>query len=271
METTDLRIRPPQSHPESSQGGTPSSSKAEETAQHSTCWSVIVRAQGAGREAQRALDQLIRRYDKTVTAIIRALRPPWDLSAEELKQEFFKQMIDRRDIEKLDPSRGKFRNWLRAALRNFMNNVWEAWRAEKRGNAVTAPLLFQAVHGCTPEHVFMRQFAEDTLLHALERHRAEAADEAKFDRLVRFLPGPQLELAELDPIAAAHGIPRGRLAVQICLAREKHKRVLRSVVADTLDVDLDDPEGARAVEVEMGLLYRALVEVPRVHVVLEDA
>lgn len=230
-----------------------------------------MRAQQSGPSAQAALDQLIRRYDRTVIAIIRSLGHPRDLSAEDLKQEFFLGLLRRGDVDKLDRARGRFRSWLHTAIRNFLKNVWEAWAAEKPGRKLTSPAAFQVQHELTPERALMRQFAEDTVLFALQRQREAASDKASFDRWARFLPGPQLELGDLVSLASAFGMSRNHVAVHVYGMREKHKRVLREVVADTLDVDPSEPEGARAVEQEMQSLYRLLCETPGSQVVLEEA
>jgi RNA polymerase sigma-70 factor (ECF subfamily) len=229
---------------------------------------VIVRAQGEGPDAQRALGDLIKRYEHTVVMMFRAHRPPRDTDPEDLKQAFFTGMIARQDVLKLDPHRGRFRSWLRVAVRNFMIN-YRKHHFTRFGQ--TDPTAFEVQHGCTPELMCMRQFAEDTLLHALQRHRAESRDPEQFDRLLRFLPGPELDASELAALAAAWNVPRNRLAVQVYELREKHKRILHGLVADTLDVDPSDPEGGAAIALEMRELYRLLCEVPRESVLPEDA
>jgi RNA polymerase sigma-70 factor (ECF subfamily) len=256
--------------PSCDSSGAPAAPQAK-GGQRSTRWSVIVRAQGSGPAAERALGELIRRYDRTVLAIVRGFGHPRDVSPEDLKQEFFEGMLRRDDIRKLDRERGKFRNWLHVAVKNFLKNEWEKWHAERRGNRVTTPACFEVQHDATPEHSFMRQFAEDTLLCAVNRHREETHDKARFALMVRFLPGPELDLGELAPVAAALRMPPGRLAVKIHLMREKHKRILWEVVADTLDLDPGDSQSAEAVRLEMGCLYRFLCDAPATHVVLEDA
>jgi len=219
-----------------------------------------VRAQGSGPEARAALDTLIRRYEKTVELIIRSCGTPWNLSAEELKQEFFSRFLRSEDVLKLDKERGRFRNWLHVAVKRFMWNTRASWFAEKHGNAATSPADFHVAHSETPELLLMRQFAEETLVHAIERHRAAATNKEKFDRLLRFLPGPALDLDALAPIAEQLGTSSGALAVRINELRARHKRILRELVADTLDVDPNDPEGARCIDLEMKELLSLLRE-----------
>lgn len=248
-------------------GDDPGEARSGEAA---TRWTMIVRAQGSGPEAHKALGELLHRYERTVLAMLRCCRRPWNLTAEDLKQDFFLGIVRRNDVRKLDRGRGRFRDFLRVAVGNFMKNVWKAWLAERRGNRLTTTQAFQMLHGITPEVELMREFAEDTLLHALARHREQSTDKPCFDRLMQFLPGPQLDQTELAPIAAALGMQRNCLAVKIYQMREKHKRVLREVVAETLDVDPTDPDGARAIALEMALLYRALCDAPPGHAVPEE-
>src|SRR3954451_2166688 len=67
-----------------------------------TRWTLIRRAQGTGEDARAALGTLIQRYEGFVVALIRAFRPPWDQSPEDLKQAFFAEICRRGDIHKLD-------------------------------------------------------------------------------------------------------------------------------------------------------------------------
>jgi len=230
-----------------------------------------VRAQGTGPEARAALDTLIRRYEKTVELIIRSAPFPRSYSAEDLKQHFFLGFLRREDVLKLDPSRGKFRNWLHVAVRRFIKNVWAHWYTERSGNAVTAPLDFSVADSETPEQIVMQRFAADTLAYAIERHRMESSDTETFDRMARLLPGPALDLDELASIAAELGLSSNAFAVRRSRLRKRHRQVLREVVADTLDVDLTSAEGAQAVELEMRELVRVLRWAPALRVLLAEA
>lgn len=238
-------------------------------------WTVVVQAQGSGETARAALGELIRRYERTVLMLVRMKRSRWDMPAEDCAQQFFEGVIRRGDIAKLDRSRGAhFRAWLNVAVSNFMSNQRASSTTQRGGNLVTDALPFQAAHSVTPEQICMRQYAEETVLEALRRHRAAAKDKQRFDLWARVLPGPQLDITEIAELAAAFGISENHVSVEMYRLRQKHRRILSEVVADTVYIDPDDPnEGgaAAAIAQETALLYRLLREVPRVHVVMENA
>lgn len=232
------------------------------SAQTSTVWSLIVLAQGSGPVARAALGQLVRRYENSVLALIRCRPHPPDQTPEDLKQEFFARALKRDDFSRLDRGRGHFRGWLRTAVHRFVLNDWDRWNSVGGGCAVTAALPADRAGAQTPEQLYLSAFAWDTLLHALERLRDESSDRARFDALERFLPGPQVDLDALAPIARSLGMTRAALGAAICRLRLQLRELLRAAVAETLELDLSDPDAEKEIDREMALIYRALCEKP---------
>jgi hypothetical protein len=248
-----------------------SEAKVPEPSTGSSTWSVVVRAQGSGPRAEAALNALIRRYDRTVMTMVRSYRLPWNLSPEDVKQRFFLDMIRLDAIRKLQPSdRYRFRSWLSVAVRNSVFKQCKAWLTQTGGERVTLLVRAEQPHGVTPELLVERQYAEDTVLYALERHRAMAKDKARFELWARVLPGPQLDIPELADLAAAFDLTIGSAAVRKNELKRRHERILSEVIADTLDVDANTPEGARAIEEEKRRLYRVLTEVPAEKAVVQE-
>jgi RNA polymerase sigma-70 factor (ECF subfamily) len=236
-----------------------------------------VRAQGSGPEARTALEALVRRYQRTVELMLLSRKRPPGLSTEDLRQDFFTAFLRCDDVLKLDRERGKFRTWLHVAVRRFVAKRWRQWFRENPIDGVNAPRDFEVIERFdqatgdrelhvvdvdTPDVAFMRRFAEDTLLQAVERHRAEATDKRLFDRIVRFLPGPAMSLDGYAPVAAELGMTAETLAVRVSRLRVRHKLILRTLIADTLDADPNDPEGAAAIAAEMRELSRVLRGAP---------
>ena len=247
--------------------------------QNSTRWTLIVRAQGAGAGARVALGELLRQYDGFVLWLICRHGHPPDVGAEDLKQEFLTGVLRRDDIAKLDQKRGSFRGWLTTAVRRFLFNEWDKWKTETAGRQKTAPTLFEEFHNSTPEDVLCtRVFAAHAVLHVLSAQRGEARDPQRFDNLVRFLPGPQMDLAELAPVACSLGMSRTALAKAICEMRARFRELLRAEIRDTLDLDEADeatPDAlsleatSRIVDEEMCNLRRHFQDCERTDVVLD--
>jgi RNA polymerase sigma-70 factor (ECF subfamily) len=207
-------------------------------AANATRWTLIVRAQGTGAERRAALGELIAHFEKLVVWLIRRHGHPPDVTAEELKQDFLEGVLRRNDIAKLDRGRGSFRAWLSLAVQRFLLNEWDKWHAARAGRKGTAPLVAEAVEAAVPtDEAFTREFAKIVLVGTLERLRSEVRNGSRFDALVRFLPGPQMDLTELGPVARELSVTPTALAKQICLLRERFRQLLRDSIGDLLDAD----------------------------------
>lgn len=207
-----------------------------------TRWTLIVRAKGTGADHRQALSELIKQYEKFVVWLICRRGHPPDRTPEELKQEFLLGVVRRGDIDKLDPAIGSFRAWLSTAVRRFMGKEWRKWYAERSGRRDTSfASVEQADESATEEALIAREFYWHVVLQTLARLRAEARDPLRFDSLARFLPGPQMDIVELAPIARTLGMTPNALASAICTLRGRFRAVLRQLILDTLDPDPREP------------------------------
>jgi RNA polymerase sigma-70 factor (ECF subfamily) len=95
----------------------------------STIWSLVL---GAGRGGDRAhLEQLLRTYWSPVYAFIRR-QGYTGHDASDLTQDFLTQVVLSRDlIGRADPAKGRFRSFLKQALRNFLIDQHRLGKAHK--------------------------------------------------------------------------------------------------------------------------------------------
>lgn len=98
-----------------------------------TSWSLVRSARKAG-----GWDPLIRLYWKPLYFYLRR-RGLDNETAKDLVQEFLTTLLERRSLEKADPSRGRFRTFLLTALDNFLVDWRRKEQRLKRGGG--APLL----------------------------------------------------------------------------------------------------------------------------------
>jgi RNA polymerase sigma-70 factor (ECF subfamily) len=93
----------------------------------STQWNLVFLTQvGEPEEARRAAAQLMCRYAGAVHRyLLKALRDPQ--AAEELDQEFALRFL-RGDFRNVDPSRGRFRDYVKRAVQNLMHDYYRRKR-----------------------------------------------------------------------------------------------------------------------------------------------
>lgn len=229
-----------------------------------THWSVVM----AAHDSPRALERLLRAYWGPIYAFLRRsgyARP----EAADLTQEFVaKVMIERRLAAQADPERGRFRTFLRAALRNFLIDQNRRSTASVRA-APDRPLSLEASEmdvaepgdAADPGEAFDRQWAASVLSAAVDR----LARECRRDGLARHWEA--FEAAVLIPaVSCAEPPTYADLAPRLGAADGDEvsalvhtvRRRFRKVLADVVSQTAESPE-----DVEQELAYvRAVLGVP---------
>jgi RNA polymerase sigma-70 factor (ECF subfamily) len=86
----------------------------------------------AGRGAEEALVRLCQIYWPPLYAYIRR-RGHAVHEAQDLTQAFFAHILENRALEAVGPSKGRFRSFLLASLKHFLDNEWHKAHTLKRG------------------------------------------------------------------------------------------------------------------------------------------
>jgi RNA polymerase sigma-70 factor (ECF subfamily) len=206
-----------------------------------TRWSLVLTG-GAGTD-DAAREELLCTYWPPLYAYLRRSGHDHE-DALDLTQGFFARLLERNDLARLDPARGRFRSFLLASLRHFV--------ADERERATTAkrrpefPLLsldelasgsgFEPVDSTTPEQAFEREWIRRVLERALERLRSSVPDPQRFERLQVYLTG-EGEAPPQSEIADELGMSEGALRVAVHRLRHRFGDALRAEIASTVGSD----------------------------------
>lgn len=223
-----------------------------------THWTAIVAARD-GTEARRAaLDEVLATYWKPLYTFAR--RKGLDRErAKDAVQGLFAQLLERDFLEKLDPSRGRLRGFLKAAMDHFLINEHERSAAVKRGGG--ARVVSLDVEGVEesiaalpqpPDAAFDREWALGVMERATARLKAEFASGKRGGpwELVAQFQGFGEAPAYADA-ARAHGMSVVQLKAFLHRARVRFRELVREEVGGTI------APGGPADE-EIGELMKAL-------------
>lgn len=220
---------------------------------HTTHWSIVLAAGSpSAPNAGEALAALCESYWYPLYAHIRRSGYPQH-QAEDLTQDFFADLLQRKDLHVADRARGKFRSFLLSAVNHFLANARRRARAKKRGGG--RPLLsldFQSAerrlhhepaHQLTAEKVYERRWAITLLERALARLRDELVARDRltlFDRLKGQLGGDSS--VPLAHVARELSMSEGAVKVAVHRLRRRCRELLRQEIAETVaqPADIDD-------------------------------
>ncbi|MFK7820365.1 MAG: RNA polymerase sigma factor [Planctomycetaceae bacterium] len=195
--------------------------------------------------ANSALQELCQAYWYPLYTYVRRQGNDADAAAD-LTQAFFADLLQRDDLKKVDPDRGKFRSFLLAAMKHFLINQWDKGRAQKRGGGRAllsldfgeADIRYrrEPSHAETPELLYQKQWVKALLERVTDALGSEFADRGKahqFDTLKKFLGGKNNEgtLAE-----AAGQLSMSEVAVKVAVHRMRQRfgEILRADIANTV-------------------------------------
>lgn len=209
-----------------------------------TRWTLVVAAGAApSPDADAALANLYAAYWYPLYAFLRA-RGHGVEDAQDLVQAFFVHLLEKKALTQAQPTRGRFRSFLLASLKNFAANEHDRRSAMKRGGgAPVVPLEIEGAEGRfqldpstdeTPDTLFDRQWALTLLDRVLTRLGDETARKPlHFERLKVYLTGedPDHTYAET---AAALGMSEGAVKVAVHRLRRRFRECLREEIAETV-------------------------------------
>jgi RNA polymerase sigma-70 factor (ECF subfamily) len=117
-----------------------------------TRWSLIAGLQrGTDSVRREALGHLFERYSKPIYHYIRVKWSRTSDDARDLTEDFFVALLEGEALQRYEPGRSSFRNYLKGILRNFAADQFDAARALKRGGGVKTVSMPDVLHDMVPD------------------------------------------------------------------------------------------------------------------------
>jgi RNA polymerase sigma-70 factor (ECF subfamily) len=228
-----------------------------------TRWSTVLNAgQGDPEARAAALERLCTAYWFPVYLFVRR-KGYAEAEAKDLTQEFFARLIEKNFVGDADPSRGRFRTFLRAAIQHFLANEWNRANCLKRGGGsvllsldeadAEGRYLRESIDGLTPELLFERKWAQTVVENVLRRLEADARAGGRLELFLALRP-----YLTAEPDAPAYATVAGQVGMSepavksaIHRLRLRSREVFREEIRQTVEAEGD-------VDEEVQALFRAL-------------
>jgi RNA polymerase sigma-70 factor (ECF subfamily) len=219
-----------------------------------TSWTQVLAARASpSSESRAALESLCKIYWYPLYAFVRrqGFGPE---ESRDLTQSYFSELLEKGYLEDFNPSRGRFRVFLKASLQHFLSKERDRSRTLKRGGRVGILSLddrdpegryrHEPVDRLTPEEIFERRWALVILERALGRLRSEFSERGRgeeFEILKGYLTG---EAPKVPYRQAAATLQTTEEAVKTSVhrLRQKFGKLLREEIAETVSTpeEIDD-------------------------------
>lgn len=208
-----------------------------------TRWSLVLSA-GAQPQSE-ALETLCRRYWYPLYAFIRR-SGRHEQDAQDLTQEFFARLLEKRWLQEANPHRGKFRTFLLMALKRFLANEWDRTQRLKRGGgSVVVPLdaaeaesryQHEALQTLDDHLLFDRRWALTLLEQTLQRLESEWAESGRAAEFEVLKDSLAMERGQFDCQRASAALTTNEGAVRVAVhrLRKRYRELFRDEIAQTI-------------------------------------
>jgi DNA-directed RNA polymerase specialized sigma24 family protein len=218
-----------------------------------TRWSVVLAAtQQPSPESAAALETICRAYWYPLYAYVRHCgQSPHD--AQDLTQDFFCRLLEKRWLDSVDPGKGKLRTFLVVLLKHFLSKEWRKESAQRRGGGqasvpidtafAESRLAAGADSPLGAYAVFDREWALtllDLTMQRLEKEFREAGKAEEYSALKGCLAISHRSI-EYGPLAEKLGLSEATTRVVVHRLRKRFRTLYREEIAQTLSdgSDLD--------------------------------
>jgi len=207
---------------------------------------VLAAGAGTSPESRDALARLCERYWYPLYAYVRRHGHDRD-EAQDLTQDFFARLLEKKIVSSADRDRGRFRCFLLTSLRNFLANEWNRASSERRGgrvrvipldpNATEQRYSRELANNLSPERLYDRRWALtllDIVLADLRQQMIREGKEKFFERVKGYLLGEDPELT-YEQLGSELGMSEGAVKVAVHRLRRRYGQLIRQHIAQTVD------------------------------------
>ncbi len=215
----------------------------------STRWSLLRLAHGTHPDTTKARQMLVLRYSSAVRRYVGAIVRQGD-DADELAQEVVLRLM-RGDFAGADPTKGRFRDFLKIAVRNMIHNHWAKSNRRQTETLAAEPLSTDTER----DQAWLGVWQKSVLDHALESCRAEESTSGAYTLLKLRIEFPEATSDVLaEKLSAKLKVAIKPDACRQMLRRARFK--LAEALVDEIKNGLDDESPARVLDelAALGLL-----------------
>ena len=235
-----------------------------------TRWSVVLAAQERDSpDAAAALDILCHVYWRPIYFFVRQQGGYTPEDAQDLTQEFIARLLEKDYLKAADKEKGRFRTFLRVALKRFLANAWDRTQAAKRGGSsphfsLDLPATESRYEASlrqenSPDQNYDYQWALSLLeqtVAGLRQEYEQLGQGKEFEQLKECLTAERGAIS-YPKLADALAMNEGAVRVAAHRMRRRFRALFRSMVAATLAAETGPPELDDEVKYVARLLSRA--------------